>query len=151
MKDLLDARKLAIAGALLAAAALSWWLARTGSLPLPQVAAPVPHEPEAIIERFTATAMNERGQPRYRLSATRLVRYRDDGSHELDAPYLIQYGDGTPVHTRARRGWMPADKSLIDMRGDVLVARGRDPNAAPGEAPGAIEVRAESMRVRLDR
>lgn len=151
MRDLLDARKLAVAGVLLAAAALSWWLARTGSLPLPQVAAPVPHEPEIIIERFSATAMNERGEPRYRLSAARLVRYRDDGSHELDTPYLIQYGEGAPVHTRARRGWMPADKRLIDMRGDVLVARGRDPKVADGAAAGEIEVRAESMRIRLDR
>jgi lipopolysaccharide export system protein LptC len=132
------------AAALAGLAAASWWLSRSASIPPAAPPAAARHEPDYIVENFTATVMTEQGNPHYRLTASRLVHYADDGSHELEQPYLVQYGEGAPTHTRASFGWMPADRSLIDMRGQVRVARGRDPKSAGGE------IRADSMRVHLD-
>lgn len=133
------------AAALAGIASASWWLSREAAIsPVQKPAAP--HEPDYIVEHFTATVMNEAGRPRYRLSAERLVRFADDGSHELEKPYLVQYGAGAPTHTRAARGWMPADRSVIDMRGAVRMARGQDPKGGAGG-----EIRADTMRLRLDR
>jgi lipopolysaccharide export system protein LptC len=136
-------RWLAVA-ALAGLAGASWWLSREATLPA--VSRPVArHEPDYIVERFTATVMDETGRPRYRLSAERLVRFADDGSHELEKPHLVQYGNGVPTHTRAARGWMPADRSVIEMRGSVRMARGQDPKGGAGG-----EIRADTMRIRLD-
>lgn len=141
----LDARKIAIAVVLLLATLSSWWLSRKAAEP--QVLAPVAarHVPDYSIDRFTAVALDERGKPRYRLIAERLVHYADDGSTDIDQPYLVHYGEGAPVHARAIKGRMPASGAEILMRGDVRVSREGDPNST------ALEITADRMRIVLDR
>jgi lipopolysaccharide export system protein LptC len=143
----LDTRKLLLALALAAAAALSWWGARRLATPEPPAAAGPRHEPDYTIDNFTVTVLSAQGQTRYVLRATRLVHYADDGSSDLDQPYLIEYGrdGGAPQHTRADRGRLPEGRESIDLAGNVRSARGRDPRGAGGE------IRTERMRIQLDR
>jgi lipopolysaccharide export system protein LptC len=90
--------------------------------------------------------MNEDGRRRYILAATRMVHYGDDGSSDLEQPYLIQYrGNLTPIHTRADKGRIPKEGNQILMSGNVVSAQGRDPRGAGGE------IRADSMKILLDR
>ena len=138
-----DLRPALIATVLLAAAAASWWLARTGGQPALPLLGVTHHEPDYVAHGFNAVTLNADGSRRHTLAARELRHYDDDGSAELDEPYLVQYGDGAPVHTRARRGWLPKDRSYILMTGDVHAARDRDPKAA------AADILADSMKIVL--
>ena len=143
---ILDAKRVAIASALLLLATGSWWLTRTVNMPEKPLARTTGHEPDYTIENFNATVMNELGRRRYVLSASLLVHYADDGSSDLTRPYLIQYRNGlAPLHTRADKGWMPKDRHEILMSGNVESAQGRDPQGA------GAEIHTESMKILLDR
>jgi lipopolysaccharide export system protein LptC len=137
--------RLAVTAVLVALAALSWWLpnALTGRAPL--FDGESRHEPDYTIENFTATAMNAQGQRKHELRAARLTHYPDDGSAELERPYLIQFApDAAPLHTRADRGTVSADGKQLLMRGHVHVTRG-----ATGRDPSG-EIQTEEMQVRLE-
>ncbi len=140
-----DMRRLAVVLALAALAGASWWLSHSMRTAEEPVESGPQHEPDYIIEKFTSLSLRPDGQRRYALSAAKLTHYADDGSSELDQPYLIQYGEGAPVNTRADHGWMPRDNSHILMTGHVRVARGHDPKSA------GAEVTAQSMNIVLNR
>lgn len=143
---ILDAKRFAMAATLILLATGSWWLTRTVGVPETTFDGKARHDPDYIIENFNATVMNEAGRRRYTLSATKLMHYGDDGSSDLDRPYLIQYPKGlAPVHTRADKGWMPKGGNEILMSGDVHSAQGRDPKNAGGE------IRTDSMKILLDK
>jgi LPS export ABC transporter protein LptC len=133
-------------GLVLAAAASAWLAQRAATPPAPEAdaAAAAAVQPDYVIETMDATVMDETGRPRYVLRAARLTHYPDKGA-ELEWPSLVQYGQGAPVHTRARRGFLPDDRRSIRMQGDVVSSRG---GGGPGQ-PGA-EVRAEEMLIQLE-
>lgn len=142
---MLDAKRLAIAATLLLLATGSWWLTRTVAVPEKTFTGKLRHDPDYTIENFSATVMDARGQRRYTLSAVHLIHYGDDGSSELEQPYLVQYREGSaPIHTRADKGWMPQDKSEILLQGNAVSARGQDPRGAGGE------IRTDRMKILLD-
>jgi lipopolysaccharide export system protein LptC len=144
---LLDAKRITAVLALALIAGGSWWLTRTISVSEIAPNGNTRHDPDYTIEKFTTTTMNEQGRKRYLLSARQLIHYADDGSSDLDHPYLIQYREDSaaPVHTRADKGWIPKDGSQILMNGNVLASRGRDPLQSGGE------VRTDSMKIMLDK
>lgn len=144
---ILDAKRIAAALTLALIAGGSWWLTRTVSVSEIVPDGKTRHDPDYTIEKFTMTTMNEQGRKRYSLAARQLLHYADDGSSDLDHPYLIQYKEGSaaPVHTRADKGWIPKDGSQILMSGNVLAARGRDPLQSGGE------IRTDSMKIMLDK
>ena len=143
---ILDAKRLAIAATLLLLAIGSWWLTRTVTVPDKVFDGKLRHDPDYTIENFSVTVMGERGQRRYTLSAVHLIHYGDDGSSDLEQPYLIQYREGSaPIHTRADKGWMPKDAGEILLEGNAVSARG----SAPGNAGG--EIRVDKMKILLDK
>lgn len=139
----LDARRALLALVLVTAAALSWWVSRNLA-PAPGEAV-VRHAPDYVMNGFRVVAHDTRGRVQHVLQADQLRHYPDDGSYELDRPYLIRYGEGAPTHVRARHAWMPAERNLIDMRGEVRLSRGRDPQQAGGE------VQTQHLRLVLDK
>jgi lipopolysaccharide export system protein LptC len=144
---ILDAKRIAAALTLALIAGGSWWLTRTVSVPEVAPDGKTRHDPDYTIETFTMTTMNEQGRKRYSLAARKLIHYADDGSSDLDHPYLIQFREGStaPVHTRADKGWIPKDGNQILMNGNVLAARGRAALQSGGE------VRTDSMKIMLDK
>ncbi|MCR4347051.1 MAG: LPS export ABC transporter periplasmic protein LptC [Sulfuricaulis sp.] len=143
---ILDSKRIAIAATLLLLATGSWWLTRTVTVPDKVFDGKLRHDPDYTIENFSVTVMGERGQRRYTLSAVNLIHYGDDGSSNLEQPYLIQYREGSvPVHTRADKGWMPKSRNEILLDGNAVSARGRDPRGAGGE------IRVDRMKILLDR
>jgi lipopolysaccharide export system protein LptC len=135
--------KLAALLALLALGALFLWLP-SGLLLRPVAETEKRHEPDYIIEKFVATAMDEQGRLKHELRASRLEHFADDDSMELEQPYLIQYSpDAPPLHTRADRGSTRGEGKDILMRGNVRMTRG------PAGTSPAGEVVAQEMRVLL--
>ena len=137
--------RLALVAVLVALAALAWWLPNALTPRDNLFDSESRHDPDYIIDNFTATEMNAQGQRKHELRAVKLVHYADDDSADLTQPYLIQFPpDAAPVHTRADRGWVSPDGKEILMQGNVRVTRG-----ASGTDP-AGEVQTREMRVILE-
>ena len=140
-----DRRKLPLVAILVVVVIGSWWFTRDVTPPedLPDVQAK--HDPDYIIEKFTATAMNESGVPRYVLSATRLIHYPDDDTAHLADPVLVQHqADGTQTTTRSDAAVMPGDGSEIVMLGNVHGKRSGISAGVSGD------LRSETLRIQLD-
>lgn len=142
----LDARKLAIAVVLIACAAASWWLVRLTEQSDFVFTGKERHDPDFVIENFYAVVMTAGGKPQYELRSKRLVHYGDDGSSEVELPYVIQYTPGrAPTHARAQKGYVPQETTYIRLTGDVHVAQGRDPRSA------GADIRVQTLTLKLDK
>lgn len=142
----LNAHRLTILGALLALLALAVWLPKASLLPsLPDFDGGQRHDPDYIIENFTASAMDERGRRKYVLRASKMVHYPDDLTSDLTAPILTQFtAEGAPVQTSSATGRYNVRTHELTMLGRVRVVR-----AGTGNAPGA-EMTSRELRVRLN-
>lgn len=149
---------------LLLLAALSFWIERSVQAPANGTRAN-PVEPEGIMENFNALRTDPEGRPQYRLSANRLKHYTGSKRTELEGPRFVHINDEAgEVSAVAREGTVSPDGDEVDLRGDVVVERA----ARPGQslmtlkterlllfperdrlrAPGAVEVRDDTMEVR---
>lgn len=137
--------KLAVIVAVLALGALFLWLPSVLVAPATLFVNERKHEPDYVIENFTATAMDENGRLKNEMRAVRLEHFADDDTMELEKPYLIQYSlDAPPLHTRADRGSTRGEGKDILMRGNVRMTR-----SAVAHSP-AGEVVAQELRVLLE-
>jgi lipopolysaccharide export system protein LptC len=137
--------RIAIAVVLLALAALMWWLPNALTPRGNLFESEKRHEPDYIIENFTATVMDSQGYRKHELRAARAEHFADDDTVVIERPYVVQYTpDGPPLHTRADRGFTTTTSKEILMRGNVRVTR-----SARDDSP-AGEVTAQEMRVLLE-
>lgn len=82
------------------------------------------HDPDAIMENFSAVKMNKQGAPRFIMNAKRMRHYPDDDSTELDAPRLTALSDGRPaIHTSAQRGLVSSKGDEVFLYQNVTVVR----------------------------
>jgi lipopolysaccharide export system protein LptC len=142
----LDTRKLGILAVLLSLASASWYLVRITGESEFTFTGKQRHDPDYIVEDFHSVVMAANGQPRYELRGKRLVHYGDDGSSQVEQPYMIQYEPGrAPTHARANQGYVPNGTPYIELTGDVHVAQGRDPKSA------GADIRVEKFTMTLDK
>lgn len=118
-------------------AALTLWLRFALETPLPGGNGHHRHDPDAIIDNFTLTRLDEQGVPRYTLTANRMLHYADDDTTALAAPKVIRRGEGPTVTITAERGTLARESNEAFFRDNVLVIR----EATPGN---------EELRVRTD-
>ncbi|MBI2311795.1 MAG: LPS export ABC transporter periplasmic protein LptC [Betaproteobacteria bacterium] len=105
-------------------AALTFWLdtkvqdgpgARDGS---------TRHDPDVIVEDFTATRMGIDGAPRYILSARRMIHYPDDDTTHLEEPRFVHMEPGKPnLHIASNRASLSRNGEHVYMMDDVRVVR----------------------------
>lgn len=90
---------------LISLAALTLWLKHAAELPDEKPVDHRRHDPDTIIERFTAAALDPDGRPLHYLAADRLEHFSDDNSSDLTQPRLRYTPAGKPVITlKAQRG-----------------------------------------------
>lgn len=113
--------------AAIAALAAAGWLWRDDSEVKVGTAPPAPalsvdgRAVDFVITQLSADGIDAAGR-RYRLSAARLVRYRDRGDGHLEKPRLVFYRGGEAAReTSADRGAISADGKQIKLRGKVRV------------------------------
>lgn len=141
-----DTKKITIAVVLMLLGGGSWWLSGRVSPPEVEKNLEARHDPDYIIENFSATVMNELGRRRYILNARKLVHFPDDDTSELEQPYLIQFQDGAaPIHARSHYGWLSSGATEIVMTGAVHVARNRDPRDA------GAQITTDKLTIELDK
>lgn len=123
-------------------AMLTLWLERAVNAPAGGRPDPSLHNPDFIVERFTATTLDKSGRPESRLIAKRMVHFPDDETTELEEPHLLQLpGEGPPVRITAERGTVTKDGEEVRLYGNVVVIR---------EAAGArAELRMETAYLQV--
>jgi lipopolysaccharide export system protein LptC len=124
-------RWLAYVPALLLAglAGLTYWLDQAVQPAGPARDGGSRHDPDLVVENFTATRMHLDGTPRYAVAARRMLHYPDNSTTELEYPELTHYDtEEGPVTIRANQGLLSENGEDAYFTGDVRVRR-----AAHGE------------------
>lgn len=122
-------------------AMLTLWLARTSGLA--GLAGPALEnvEPDYIVEKFTLIRLSDTGQPRYALSADKMIHLPADDTSLLTRPALRQIQPGQPeVRISADRGVIVSGGEVAHLRDNVEVFRA-------AEAPKGGKGTSEAMRV----
>lgn len=109
---------------LIALGALTAWLKHAAELPDEKPIDRRRHDPDTIIEQFTASTLDAQGRPLHQLSAERLVHYADDDSSELSRPRLrYTPADAPTITMAAKNGRMLGGKDEIKLFDEVRVER----------------------------
>jgi lipopolysaccharide export system protein LptC len=82
------------------------------------------HEPDTIVENFSALAFDQAGHPINRLSAARLTHYMDDDTTILEAPHFtVMESDSAHSEVTARRGQISTNGEHVHFLGHVHLVR----------------------------
>jgi len=104
------------------------------------------HDPDAIMENFSAVRLNEQGVPRFIMAAKLMQHYPDDDSTVLEVPRLTALSAGRPaIHFIAKQGVVSSKGDEVFLRRDVEVLR--EASASQSE----LTLHTEYLRIVPDR
>jgi lipopolysaccharide export system protein LptC len=105
-------------------AALTFWLDQVVQPPPPKQDGSTRHDPDTIVQNFSALKLDLRGQPQYALAAAGMKHYPDDESAELERPHFTRFDPQTaPLHALAQHGTLSKSGEDVYMRDNVMVLR----------------------------
>jgi len=82
------------------------------------------HDPDYFLKNFTATTMNQKGQPAYQVKATQLKHFPDNDSMELQQPLFSFYENNIKTWTaQANEALVTQDNNKINLKGDVILSQ----------------------------
>ena len=82
------------------------------------------HDPDAMVENFSATNLNEQGMPSFMMAAKKMLHYPDDDSTTLEAPRITMLPAGQPaIHATAKSGTLSSKGDEVLLHDDVEVLR----------------------------
>jgi len=82
------------------------------------------HDPDAVMENFSAIELNEQGVPRFIMAAKKMRHYPDDDSTVLEVPRLsVLSAEHPAIHIIARHGNISSKGDEIFLHNDVEVLR----------------------------
>jgi len=82
------------------------------------------HDPDAIVENFSAISLNEQGLPRFIMAANKMLHYPDDDSTTLEVPRVtILSPDQPAIHSVAMRGAISGKGDQVFLYENVEVLR----------------------------
>jgi lipopolysaccharide export system protein LptC len=104
------------------------------------------HDPDAIVENFSATKLNEQGLPSFIMAAKKMLHYPDDDSTTLDEPRITMLSAGQPaIHAFAKRATISSKGDEVFLRDDVEVTR------EASERQDGFKLQTEFLRIVPDR
>lgn len=105
-------------------AALTVWIDQTVQPPPPVRDGSTRHDPDFIIDNFSATRMNPDGSQRHSIQGSKMIHYPDDNSTHVDTPRFIHYDYATaPVRVTANRALVSRNGENVFFIGDVRIVR----------------------------
>lgn len=82
------------------------------------------HDPDYMIDNFTATTLDGQGKIRFVMSAKKMLHYPDDDTTHLEAPRLASLtAEYPPVRMSALNGEISRKGDDIFLRNDVIIVR----------------------------
>ena len=104
-------------------ATISFWLDRKVQPTAHRADGSTRHDPDFIVEGFSAVKMNPDGTRRYALAAKRMVHFPDDNSTQLELPRLVYFDyQRAPVTIRSETAEAVQGGGVF-FRGDVQIIR----------------------------
>ncbi len=107
------------------------------------------HTPDYFADHFSVTILNPQGTTQYRIKASKMVHYQDDGTIDITLPAVRVFTPNEPAITGfAQRGKLNTDGSILDLYGDARVLRAsarRGKNIEP-----EIQMASEHFRVLIN-
>ncbi|MEW6314599.1 MAG: LPS export ABC transporter periplasmic protein LptC [Pseudomonadota bacterium] len=83
-----------------------------------------PHSPDFMVENFSSMRMDERGMPRYTLSANKMQHYPSDDSTDLDAPRFVRFNAAAaPITISSDRATVSSNGENAYFTDNVIVVR----------------------------
>jgi lipopolysaccharide export system protein LptC len=82
------------------------------------------HDPDAIVENFSATKLNELGVPDFTMAARRMLHYPNDDSTTLEDPRItLMYDEHPTIHATAKLGNVSSKGDEVFLQDEVKVIR----------------------------
>lgn len=104
--------------------AATYWLNKQVQPAASAPSANLRHDPDYIINNFTATSLDSQGKIRFTMSAQKMWHYPDDDSTHMEAPQLVSMLAGRPpLRTSALRGTISSNGDEVFLYDDVLIVR----------------------------
>ena len=123
-------------------AMLTFWLDRTVELTTATPTRSPTHEPDYVVDNLSLKRLSAEGEPRYLLTAKRMLHFPDDDSSHLTEPRLVQAQPGeTATQISAARGLVSSDGREVKLSERVELFKA-------GERTG--NTRLEDIRVRTE-
>jgi len=105
-------------------AVLTFWLDRAVQPPAPARDGSSRHDPDYIVENFSATRMGLDGTPRHTLSAKKMLHYPDDDTTHLEQPRFVSTEPAKPVlRAKADQATLSSNGENVYLSGNVIVLR----------------------------
>lgn len=124
-------------------AAVTFWLEQAVQAPVSVTGALARHDPDLIIENFTAIRHNALGVPAYSLAAKKMVHYPDNELTHLVAPRITSFPpDAPPTRISADEAELSKNGNEAFFYGNVVLTREKSKTQAA--------VRATTERLRID-
>jgi lipopolysaccharide export system protein LptC len=105
-------------------AAVTVWLDREVQPPERTSDGKSRHDPDYVVENFSAVRIGPDGMPRYSLSARRMVHYPDDDTTHLEAPTIVSFrGPATALTATSKTALLSSNGQEAYLIDDVRLVR----------------------------
>ena len=82
------------------------------------------HDPDYIVDNFTATTLDKKGKIRFVMSAQKMVHYPDDDTTHMEAPKLSSLAaERPPMHMSALNGEISSKGDEVFLHDNVTIVR----------------------------
>jgi len=82
------------------------------------------HDPDYVIDNFTATTLDEQGKIRFVMSAKKMWHYPDDDSTQLETPRLESFtAEHPPLRMAAQNGEISRKGDDVFLHNEVIIVR----------------------------
>ena len=107
---------------LIALVALTFWLNQFVQSPVSRADGSTRHDPDLIVENFTAQALGATGEVQYTVRAAKMSHFPDDDSSLLESVvFTALHASLPPIVAEAPRGRLVAGGDEVIMEGGVVV------------------------------
>jgi lipopolysaccharide export system protein LptC len=104
--------------------AATYWLNQQVQAPTTATNGSLRHDPDYVIDNFTATSLDDKGKIRFIMSAKKMVHYPDNDTTFLEAPQLVSLtAERPPLRMFALNGEISHKGDEIFLRDDVNIVR----------------------------
>lgn len=103
---------------------VTYWLNQQVQQELTKPGSGKRHDPDAIMENFSAVKMDQQGAPRFIMNAKKMQHYPDNDSTELEAPSLTTLSaERPPIYIFSQRGLVSNKGDEVFLHQNVRVVR----------------------------
>jgi lipopolysaccharide export system protein LptC len=123
-------------------AGVTFWLEQAVQAPASVTGALARHDPDLVIENFTAVRHNALGVPAYSLAARKMVHYPDNELTYLEAPHITSFSPDTPpTRITANEAELSKNGNEAFFYGNVVLTR------EAGKTEPAVRATTERLRI----